>query len=75
MVDAQLADTLPYRLNVPRQTINARCNQGFATLITELALPLSVGISLFDIKHESTVVLKLQNCKAERDKCLSTHTS
>jgi hypothetical protein len=39
MVDAQLADTLPYRLNVPRQTINARCNQGFATLITELALP------------------------------------
>jgi hypothetical protein len=71
MVDAQLADTLPYRLNVPRQTIgqpkDARCNQGFATLITELALPLSVGIRLFDIKHELTVVLRLQKRKAKKD--------
>tara|TARA_R100000049_G_C1957390_1_gene117468 strand:+ start:7688 stop:7894 length:207 start_codon:yes stop_codon:yes gene_type:complete len=52
MMNAQLADTLPYRLYIPWQTIGqpkyTRCNQRLATLVTEFALPLSICVRLLD---------------------------
>jgi len=64
MVDAQFTDALAYGFNISRQAIgqpkDTSCNQRLGALITKFVLPLSVGICLFDIKHDASVVYGLR---------------
>ncbi len=59
-MNAQLADSLSYRLNIPWQAIgeaeNTRRNQRLGALISQLALPLPVRVRLFNIEHDAIVV-------------------
>ncbi len=56
-MNAQLANALPYGLNIPRQAIgeteDTRRYQRLGALIPQLALPFSVRVGLFDIEHEA----------------------
>lgn len=69
-MDTQLTNAPPNRLNIPGQAIgkpkNAGSNQCLGTRVPEFALPFSVGIGLFDVKHLLIVVYELQENKIER---------
>ena len=71
MMDAQFADALPHRLYITCKVIgepkDASSNQCLGTRIMEFTLPFSVGISLFNIKHKYSVVLRLQGRNAKRN--------
>jgi len=59
-MNAQLADALPYGLDIPWQAIgeteDTRRNQRLGALITQLAFPFPVGVGLFDVEHTCIVV-------------------
>ena len=59
-MNAQLADALPYRLNIPWQPIgeteDTSGNQRLGALIPQLTLPLPIRVRLLDIEHNANVV-------------------